>query len=108
MKLLELEPGWLKCLEPRCWRLVDAMDGADGVEFLCPVCFAKNGGRVGTHTIICWRPNVPQTVSPAPGRWDWEGTGYHDLTLVAGSSSVLLLAGCKAHFFIRAGEIVLT
>ncbi len=34
------------------------------------------------------------------------GTGIADLTLVAGSSSVALQGGCKAHFFVRDGAIV--
>jgi hypothetical protein len=45
-------------------------------------------------------------MSPTPGRWDFQGTGLQDLTLVAGSSSVLLTGGCRAHFFVRDGEIV--
>jgi hypothetical protein len=28
-----------------------------------------------------------------------------DITLVAGSSSVLLTGGCQAHFFVRGGQI---
>lgn len=75
--------------------------------FLCPKCFAANGGNVGTHSCICWRPCVPQTEDPKPGRWEFEGSGLSDLTLVAGSSSVLLQGGCDAHFFVRAGEIVM-
>lgn len=63
--------------------------------------------RIGTHRIICWRPRVPITPSMVgPGRWDFEGTGYDDLSLVAGSSSVQILGGCAAHFFVRAGEVV--
>ena len=32
---------------------VDALTEADGVWFLCPKCFAANGGAVGTHAVIC-------------------------------------------------------
>jgi hypothetical protein len=88
--------------------VVDTVAEADGVFYLCPVCFAKNGGPRGTHAIISWRPRVPQTISPTPGRWEFEGTTLDDITLVAGSSSILLqTAPCKAHFFIRNGEIVM-
>lgn len=85
----------------------EQLAAADGLMFLCPVCFKRKGGPIGCHQVICWRPHVPQTISPVPGRWEIEGTGYGDLTLVAGSSSVLLTGGCNAHFFVRAGEIVL-
>lgn len=34
------------------------------------------------------------------------GSGYSDLTLRAGSSSVMLTAGCFAHFFVTDGNII--
>lgn len=93
---------------PRTYLLDTDLVSAEGVIFLCPKCHATNGGPVGTHSVICWRPCVPQTEDPKPGRWEFEGTGLADLTLVAGSSSVLLTGeGCHAHFFVRAGEIVM-
>lgn len=88
------------------WHPADSFAEADGVHFLCPKCFEANRGPVGTHSVICWRPRVPADVSPKPGRWEFHGTSLDDLTLVAGSSSVLLLGGCAAHFFVRNGRIV--
>jgi hypothetical protein len=111
MRLTELEPQFLKFdqQQPDTFAMVESIDGADGVSFLCPVCFAKNNGPVGTHSIICWTPKVPQTVYPTPGRWNLQGHGYDDLSLVAGSSSVLLQgAPCKAHFFVTNGEVRLS
>lgn len=61
--------------------------------------------RPGIHSVICWEPNVPQTTNPVPGRWNMNGTGLHDLTLTAGSSSVLVHCDTQAHFFIQNGEI---
>ena len=78
---------------------------ADGIWFLCPKCFAANGGPRGTHGVLCWRPRVPADVDPKPGRWEFHGTGLDDLSLVAGSSSILLQGGCGAHFWIRNGSI---
>jgi hypothetical protein len=106
VKLTNLEAEFLKRMDDQKSRRVESIDEADGVMFLCPVCFQANGGPVGTHAVICWRPRVPSHIDPKPGRWEFEGTGLHDLTLVAGSSSILLTAGCRAHFFIRNGEIV--
>jgi hypothetical protein len=88
------------------YRVVDRIEDADGVLFCCPKCFKTNGGPVGTHAVLCWRPRVPADVDPKPGRWEFEGTSLDDLTLVAGSSSVLLTGpGCGAHFHIRSGVI---
>jgi hypothetical protein len=106
VRLRELEPTFLRIESEGHYQMVDELP-ADGVQFLCPVCFHTNNGPIGTHSIICWAPHVPQTEPPIPGRWELVGTSYDDLTLRAGSSSVLLqTAPCKAHFFVRNGEIV--
>ena len=105
MRLRELDAKFLKREDSHHFRFVDTLAGADGVEFLCPKCFAANNGRIGTHAVICWSPAVPQETSPTPGRWEMHGTGIDDLTLVAGSSSVQLMGGCAAHFFVRDGAI---
>ena len=87
---------------------VDTLAEADGVWFLCPKCFAQNGGPVGTHAVICWFVGkVPDDTDPKPGRWTPTGAGLHDLTFVpsAGRShSVLLTSGCAAHFFVANGD----
>lgn len=107
MKLTELEPRFLKWIDDTHFSNVDKIDEADGIFFCCPLCMKNtNMHRPGVHGVICWEPNVPQTTSPTPGRWNMSGTGYGDLTLTAGSSSILLTGeGCKAHFFITNGEI---
>jgi hypothetical protein len=112
LRLLDLQPEWLALTSEREFRRLEAagvdIRQPDGIKFLCPKCFAANGGPKGTHAVICWRPSVPQTVPPRPGRWEFQGTGFADLSLVAGSSSVLLKGGCNAHFFVRSGQIVMT
>lgn len=104
--LRELQGQFLKREDSHHFKNVDTLVEADGVCFLCPKCFKQNGGPVGTHSVICWAPSVPQDTSPTPGRWEMHGAGLDDLTLVAGSSSVALQGGCQAHFFVRAGAIV--
>jgi len=105
-KLTELEPQFLKWIDDSHWQCVDSIYEADGVEFVCPLCFELNHcQRPGVHAVICWEPNVPQSTRPRPGRWELHGTGYADLSLVAGSSSILLTGGCAAHFFIRDGWV---
>jgi hypothetical protein len=88
--------------------VVDALAEADGVMFLCPKCFAKNTGPVGTHRVICWFVDrVPDDVDPKPGRWTPRGTGLSDLTFVPSadrSHSVLLTGGCGWHGFVASGD----
>ncbi len=83
----------------------DTLAEAKGVRYLCPKCFAENGGRVGTHGVINFCPEVGQEFRPTPGRWHLCGTGLHDLSLVNGSSSVALDGHCAAHFFVTDGRI---
>jgi hypothetical protein len=108
MRLRDLQAGFLRVVDDRASECVDDIAQADGVWFLCPKCFSANGNSdVGTHWVICWSPKVPQTRNPVPGRWELRGTGLDDLSLVAGSSSILLTGeGCGAHFWITKGEIV--
>lgn len=102
MKLSELSPKFLKIVEEGKYTTVSDIEAADGIIFLCPKCFKGSG-----HPIICWRPRVPQSSRlSGPGRWEFQGTSFDDLTLVAGSSSVMLTGGCNAHFFVKSGDII--
>ncbi|MCW5893306.1 MAG: hypothetical protein KIT14_22555 [bacterium] len=112
MRFEDLEPRWLGEVDvgERSWRELPPETGpasAQGVFFLCPVCFATNSGPVGTHGILCWTPQVPAAMQPGPGRrWHLRGSSFADLTLAGvGSDSVLLTSGCRAHFFVRGGIV---
>lgn len=109
MKLTDLEPSFLKITSATSHQRIDNIKEADGIIFLCPLCFQNEAktGR-GAHSVICWQPHVPQTMHQKPGRWAFSGTGYDDLELRAGSSSILLQGGCNAHFCIRNGQISFT
>lgn len=104
LKLSELEPSFLHTTDDG-WRMVDTIEEANGISFLCPKCYTDNGGPIGTHQVICWNPSVPADVRPGPGRWNLVGTGLHDVSLVAGSSSILLTSGCQWHGFVTNGEV---
>jgi hypothetical protein len=107
MTLAELQAEFLRIVDERTTTTEGAtVESADGVWFLCPQCFRANGGPAGTHMVICWRPRVPQSRDPRPGRWEFQGAGLADLSLVAGSSSVQLTSACRAHFFVRGGRVV--
>lgn len=89
---------------------VATIEEAQGVIFLCPKCFAANGGPAGTHSVICWSRSrgVADEERPGPGRWALKGTGLHDLTLDAdppnAARSVFLQGGCRWHGFVTNGE----
>lgn len=106
-RLTELEPQFLKRIDDNNFREVSSIVDADGIMFICPLCFENNGKkRTGVHSVLCWNPSVPQTTEPVPGRWNLLGTGYQDLTLQAGSSSIHLTGeGCGWHGFIKNGEV---
>ena len=77
---------------------------AQGVMFLCPQCFARNGGEVGTHSVICWFRDrgVSAEASPGPGRWSVSGNSLDDLTLAP--SVHLSGPGCGWHGWVRNGD----
>ena len=106
MRLSELRPSFLKYNTEHSWQRVETIEEADGVMFACPICFTNKGNTlVGAHSIICWEPSVPAEVHPKPGRWNLVGTNFEDLSLINGSSSVLLEGGCGAHFLVKNGNI---
>lgn len=109
IKLVDLDARFLKYRRDghRIFHTAaESIDDAEGVMFLCPLCFQMNGGSVGTHSVICWSPKVPDIAQPGPGRWRLVGTGIHDLSLEASSSSVQLLSGCKWHGFVKNGYCI--
>jgi hypothetical protein len=107
VKLQQLEAEFLKRTAPDSWQHVATLAEADGIVFLCPKCFAANGGNVGTHSVICWFVGkVPDDATPGPGRWTPSGTGLDDLSFIGGSRSpsVALIGGCNWHGFVRDGD----
>ncbi len=110
MRLLDLDPVFIVPTETGT-RQVASIEEAMGIRFLCPKCFAANGGTRGTHHVICWSRSrgVPDDISPGPGRWKIEGSGFHDLTLNADPPgtmrSVWLKGACGWHGFVTDGEV---
>lgn len=98
-----LGPRFLKARSPKVIAYARYIDAADGVEFLCPLCFERNHGPVGTHLIVCWREGVSQEIPPQGGRWYLSGDGYANLTI---APSIHIPEGCGAHFFVTNGEII--
>jgi hypothetical protein len=87
---------------------VDTLAKAQGIRFLCPLCFAKNGGNIGVHGVDVTFADrgVPDHLGMhnkkgEPVRWTVSGIGYDDLTT---KPSILLEGGCGWHGFITNGD----
>ena len=107
MRLSQLEPALILIADGNTLAHIGFDQRPDGISFLCPQCFKDNGGSVGTHSILCWQPHVSQDVLPAPGRWAIDGDSFENLSLIAGSSSILLNESkCHAHFYVTNGDVV--
>lgn len=86
MRLVDLEPEWVRDSEIAGAHQRDdqlTIATAQGVMFLDPVEFARNGGPVGTSSVLVWfrGRGVPDDKDPGPGRWTVSGTSFDDLTL---------------------------
>ena len=84
---------------------------AHGICFLCPLCFHRNGGAKGTHSV-----RVYFTGSPVPKgigtnadgktvRWAVSGKRYADLTL-SPSIQIQGETTCQWHGHVQNGQIV--
>jgi hypothetical protein len=116
MKLTELEPQF-ECYGRRdghdILRHVDSLEEAQGIQFLCPSCFVRHGGSVGTHWVeVSFAGRSVEEKQGShnrdgqPSRWNVSGTGYSDLTT---TPSILIdpaEPACSGwHGFITNGEI---
>ena len=131
MKLVELEPvfvrfetrveTWTRCIGsdwkhgdpvehvtgPREYSIrVSTLAEAQGIRFLCPACFTKNGGPVGTHGVevaFHEREVLPNQGSHGsdggPSRWHVAGDSFDNLTLTPSIDG-----GCW-HGYVTHGEI---
>jgi hypothetical protein len=121
MRFTELEPQFMR-YETRPQPQADAgkylhhvnsLDEAQGIHFLCPICFVKNGGNVGTHLIEVTfsgrgvsDDEGSHNREGKPSRWGVSGTGYSDLST---TPSVLIdpaLPACAGwHGYITNGDV---
>ena len=129
MKLRDLEARftfeWIEQHEPGAWvngvmspdgvhryrKEVATLAEAHGIDFLCPLCFAKNGGAVGTHGVhVSFEgraipPGCGSINSEGkPSRWRVVGgSTLDDLQL---APSILLSGpGCGWHGFVGSSGV---
>lgn len=94
---------------------VSTLVEADLIMFLCPLCFEKNGGNVGTHSVMVSFAGRSfsdeagtRDSNGTPSRWTASGVGLDDLVC---TPSILLDAsrppeqGCHWHGFIGSSGI---
>ena len=106
MKLIELEPEFVTNASPRSHMSMDSRvltPDAQGILFLCPYCFKRNAGPIGTHSILVFFKDrgVPAECEPLP-RWNVQGNSFDDLTI----SPSIDLGPDDWHGFVTNGEIV--
>lgn len=113
MNLTELEPQFVRydTREGRDYIVpVNTLAEAQGVQILCPLCFAANNGPVGTHALdvtFAGRGAADHQGSHAddgkPSRWNVTGDSFENLSTTP--SIHLKGSGCGWHGFITNGEI---
>jgi len=81
---------------------------AEGIEFLCPKCFAENNGARGTHgcNVTFADRGEPDDMGSHNKegnavRWNVSGDSFENLTT---TPSILLEGGCAWHGYITNGE----
>jgi len=136
MTLSQLKPYWVRYEtriekwtrvigDPKTWKSGDPTEivtgpreytipvkklaDAQGIEFLCPKCFAANGGERGTHLCsVTFEGRGVESHQGAhnkagqPTRWSVSGTSLKNLTI---APSILIEDSCGWHGFITNGEV---
>jgi len=89
---------------------VDTLVEAQGIWFLCPLCFDTNKGSIGTHWVgVGFADRAPpgtfsQNKEGKDSRWSVSGTGLDDLVLTP-SIQLDTEHGCKWHGFVGSSGI---
>ena len=102
MKLANLEATLIKATGPQSFQCGVNMAEAQGVMFLCPTCYKKNGGSVGTHSVIVWWKDPGALLDGNP-TWNMTGTGLDNLSLSPSIDLTKSPGGCW-HGFVTNGE----
>lgn len=99
MKLIDLDPQFLRRTAPIEYELTDDIREAHALRMKCPACHwstLRCDPVAHVHEIVLWKPDPPL--------WEFAGHGYKDLTLAAGRLTVTLSAGHCA-FYVSKGKV---
>lgn len=88
---------------PREWtEEVKTLAEAQGIRFICPLCYAKGGHSVSITFINRGvRDDHGSQSEEGPSRWQVTGTNFEDLST---QPSIHLIGGCGWHGYITNGE----
>jgi len=98
----------------RGYRHVETLAEADGVWFLCPKCYVKNGGVLGTHMIAigfadrdCLPGSYSQDRNGVDTRWNVSGADIDSLTLTPSIdlSQPEIVSCCGWHGFVGSNGV---
>lgn len=97
------------------YRRVDVLAEADGIRFLCPLCWRMNDGPVGTHVVMigfvgCPKDAYSKDFNGNDVAWHAHGTGYDDLVLTPSINLddplyIQVEGGCRWHGFVGSGGV---
>lgn len=106
MRLADLEPEWTVATTSGGFRRTDNFAEAQGIIFACPYHYRKNGGLVGTHSILIWFAGrgVPDEYTPLP-RWSIAGGDSFDNLSVTPSIDLTRGESDEWHGFITNGQV---
>lgn len=115
LRLTTLEPKFIRyeTREQGEYKVTVPLPEAQGLFLLCPVCFTKNNGPVGTHGIdVTFRDRGAadhqgsHNRAGVPSRWAVSGDSFENLTL---QPSIDISepdgSGCGWHGHITNGEV---
>ena len=116
MKLVQLEPQFVQYFEDETGnhlRHAPDLGHAQGIQFLCPSCFVRNGGAVGTHLIEASFTGTgvldhqgSHNRKGEPSRWTASGSMYVDLTLRPSIQIDAAKPACDGwHGFVTKGDV---
>ena len=98
MKLTDLDPHFLRQRDKQTFVATDDLHEAVALQLRCPCChWAFRHNHQAVHRVTVWRPRAG---------WDFGGSGYGDLSFIAGRGDVVAVTpSCGAPFTVRAGKV---
>jgi hypothetical protein len=104
MKLLDLNPSFIRYDDRGSWVVVNSIQEAQGISFDCPVCRNHGVSVSFVDDTLPSRYGTYEKKTGKPMRWKVTGTGLHDMTII-GEVDVEHVKHCW-HGHIRNGQVL--